>query len=167
LGSFWTLRAAIKYMRNQNYGRVVNTSSGTAAFGIKNMFSYIVGKSAILGMTRSAALDNDDKNIRVNAICPVALTTMDPQYWEAFPSVDKVSAHPRWVAPVSVYLASESCALSGEILSAGFGRWARVFTAKTRGVGVGETVDDVAAVIDQICDISSFDILRSAQEQYS
>ena len=62
-GSLWTMRAALQHMRDQNYGRIINTSSALGAFGAKNSVSYVTAKAGIIGLTKSAALDNDDRDI--------------------------------------------------------------------------------------------------------
>jgi NAD(P)-dependent dehydrogenase (short-subunit alcohol dehydrogenase family) len=118
-------------------------------------------------MSRSAALDNADRDIRINTLCPVARTMIDPDYFDSRPHVDRDSVHPKWVTPIALYLASSDCALNGDTLSAGAGVWARVFTAKTRGVApTGTEVADVAAAFDAISDTTDFRILRSIQDQY-
>lgn len=167
LGSFWTQRAALRQMRKQGYGRILNTSSGAAAFGAPGFFPYIVSKTAILGLSRSAALDNADLDIKINSICPVARTMMDPDHFDSRSHVDKDVVHPKWVTPVAMYLVGDDCKFSGETLSAGVGVWARVFTGKTHGLTpTGLTSADVAEAIDRILDVSEFRVLRSAQAQY-
>ncbi|GAF47482.1 SDR family NAD(P)-dependent oxidoreductase [Rhodococcus wratislaviensis] len=167
LGSFWTQRAALGYMREQNYGRILNTSSGAAAFGAPGFFPYIVSKTAIVGLSRSAALDNADFDVKINSLCPVARTMMDPDHFDSRAHVDKDMVHPKWVTPIAMYLVGEECKFSGETLSAGVGVWARVFTGKTRGVPPnGLSSADVAEVIDDIFDVSEFKVLRSAAAQY-
>jgi hypothetical protein len=52
---------------------------------------------------------------------------------------------PELVAPLVAYLAHESCPVSGEVYTAGFGRFARLFIGSTPGyVQQGATVEDVA-----------------------
>jgi NAD(P)-dependent dehydrogenase (short-subunit alcohol dehydrogenase family) len=166
-GSFWAQRTALAYMREQNYGRILNTSSGAAAFGAPDVFPYLVGKMAVLGLSRSAAIDNQDLDIKINSLLPVARTMIDPSYWDSRPHVDLETVHPKWVAPVALYLVSEGCELSGETLSAGVGVWARVFTGKTHGVEPrGLASSDVADALDEIMNVDEYRILKSAQAQY-
>jgi NAD(P)-dependent dehydrogenase (short-subunit alcohol dehydrogenase family) len=167
LGSFWTQRTALSHMRAQNYGRIVNTSSGAAAFGAPDMFPYIAGKMAVLGLSRSGAIDNQDLDIKINSLCPVARTMMDPDYFDSRPHVDKDVVHPKWVVPAALYLVGAGCELSGEIISAGIGVWARVFTGKTSGVEpTGLTGTDFADALKGVLDVTDFRILKSAQAQY-
>jgi NAD(P)-dependent dehydrogenase (short-subunit alcohol dehydrogenase family) len=165
-GSFWTLRTALRFMREQNYGRVVNTSSAVGAFGYPGSSAYAVAKAGIIGLSKVAALENADRNIKINTILPIAYTPAAKDY------MDKMGRNPdqlhvRRVTPAVLFLAHEDCPVSGEALSAGLGRVARVFTATVRGYSSDQlTCEEVFDHVDQIFDTTEFVILKSSQEQY-
>src|SRR5690349_8545521 len=68
-GSFNTTRAAWPHMVDQNYGRIVMTTS-SGIFGLPTNLSYAMAKSAVIGLTRSLALAGRKQNIKANLISP-------------------------------------------------------------------------------------------------
>ncbi len=74
-GTFLIIRQCIPIMRNQRWGRIVNISSQAGRVGMKDRAVYSASKAAILGMTRSIAMDVAANGITVNAICPGPIET--------------------------------------------------------------------------------------------
>jgi NAD(P)-dependent dehydrogenase (short-subunit alcohol dehydrogenase family) len=150
-GSFNTTRAAWPHMVEQAYGRVVMTTS-SGVFGLPENLSYATAKGAVIGLTRSLSTAGAAHGIRINLIAPAAVTRMagtaagegDPTEGGA----GSTETSPDLVAPMVAFLAHETCPVSGEIYSAGFGRFARIFIASTEGYVHGTphpTIEDVAA----------------------
>jgi NAD(P)-dependent dehydrogenase (short-subunit alcohol dehydrogenase family) len=69
-GVWLNLKRAIKFMLDGDGGSIVNTSSGAGLRGLPFMSAYVASKHAVLGMTRSAAVELGGSGVRVNAICP-------------------------------------------------------------------------------------------------
>ena len=128
-GAFYVTQPAWQLMRDQGYGRIVNTSSGAGIFGNFGQANYGAAKMGLVGFTRVLAVEGAKSNIKVNAIAPVAKTRMTEELLGA--AADKLA--PELVTPVVTYLAHEDCPVSGEVYSVGGGRVARIFIGVTPG----------------------------------
>ncbi|MCP5028348.1 MAG: SDR family NAD(P)-dependent oxidoreductase [Actinomycetia bacterium] len=141
-GAFYVTRPAYEHMSEVGYGRIVNTSSSSGLFGFFGQSAYAAAKMALVGFTKTLAIEGARYGIKVNALAPGALTRMTGDVMgagsetaETLTGEELDSAFgPHHVAPVVAWLAHEDCDLNGEILSAMGGRVGRAFVAVTPGV---------------------------------
>ncbi|GAA3204308.1 SDR family NAD(P)-dependent oxidoreductase [Actinocorallia longicatena] len=148
LGSFTTVRAAWPYFVEQGYGRIVLTTS-SGLLGLPANLSYASAKAGLIGLARSARLAGAPHGIKINLIAPAAMTRM------AGGAADDSAMPSQAVAPMAAYLAHEDCPVSGEIYTAGAGRFARLFIASTEGYLHQDgpaSIEDVAGHWDAIND---------------
>ena len=76
LKGYWLcMKHELLQMRKQGFGSIVNTSSISGLIGRAGDMPYNVSKHGIIGLTRTAALENADMNIRINCVCPGAIQT--------------------------------------------------------------------------------------------
>jgi len=147
-GAFYVTRPAWKVMREQRYGRIVNTCSAAGILGAERMSNYGAAKTGLIGLTRVLAAEGADHNIKVNAIAPIAYTRMLAHSMDSAGRPDDPSAQailddlaaqhlqkldPALVAPVVAFLAHRDCPVSGEIYTVGAGHVARFFIGRTKG----------------------------------
>ena len=164
-GAFNVARPAWRAMRAQGYGRILLASSNSV-LGTPGSVTYPTAKAALIGLTRNLAFEGRKLGIKVNAIMPVALTRLtallpNPELvaWlrENFP--------PERVSPVAAWLVHEDAPCSGEVISAGGGRFARVFFGATRGVSGALTLEAVREASARALDPSDHVIPASTTEE--
>ena len=148
-GAFYVTQPAWQLMRDQGYGRIINTSSGAGIFGNFGQTNYGAAKMGLVGFTRVLAVEGAKNNIKANAIAPVALTRMTEDILG--PLADKLG--PEFITPVVTYLAHEDCEVTGEVYTVGGGHVARVFIGVTPGYTDADlTAESVRDNLDEIRD---------------
>jgi len=149
-GAFYVSQPAFVFMREQGYGRIVNTSSASGLFGNFGQANYGAAKAGLAGLTRVLAIEGAGHGIQVNAIAPIASTRMTEDVLGDFAT--KVS--PGSVSPLVAFLSHEECPVNGHVYSVAGGRIARILVAETRGVVLSENTPEAIrthlALIDEL-----------------
>jgi NAD(P)-dependent dehydrogenase (short-subunit alcohol dehydrogenase family) len=152
MGTVKPTRAVWQIMREQQYGRIVVTTSSTGLYGNFGQSNYGCAKLGLVGLMNSLKLEGAKDNVRVNAVCPVAATRMTANLMT---EEMLATLKPDYVVPAVVFLASEE-APTGAIVSAGAGAFSCAQIVETHGVNLGQavTADSVAAHWAKISDFS-------------
>lgn len=152
-GTIWVTKPAFERMREQGYGRIVNTSSAAGIFGNFGQANYGAAKMGIVGVTRVLAQEGARHNICVNAIAPMARTRMTEELLGGAAEM----LNPALVSPVVGFLCHDSCQLTSKIFSVGGGRVAEIFIGVTKGWhDVGLDMEKVRDHLAEICDREGF-----------
>ena len=164
LGSVYVTQAAWPIMREKSYGRVVMTSSNSGIYGNFGQANYSAAKLAVVGLVNTLRLEGQKYNIHVNAIAPVAGTRMTE---DLMPPEIVAKMKPDLVSPMVAYMCSEQCQHTGEIFAAGAGYFSLIEYREGAGVRLSgqPSVDDVAANIAKITDMSHLKRYRTSSEE--
>jgi NAD(P)-dependent dehydrogenase (short-subunit alcohol dehydrogenase family) len=186
-GAFYVTRPAWKIMREQRYGRVLNTCSAAGILGAERMSNYGAAKTGLLGFTRVLAAEGAEHGIKVNAVAPIAYTRMLTH------SIDSATAQqglennaaeqavlddlvgqylkkldPALVAPVAAFLTHRDCPVSGEVYTVGAGHVSRFFIGRTRGFyNPGLSIEDVRDHLAEIRDETGYTVPGGPADEMS
>lgn len=130
-GAFSCARAAWAPMSEQRQGHILLTTSGAGMHGNFGQSNYAAAKGAIIGLTRSLALEGASRNIRVNAIAPMALTGMTEKVFDA---ELRAALKPEHVSPVALALVHPSSTETGAIIETGGGWVSKMRWERSKGV---------------------------------
>ena len=163
MGTVKPAKAVWQIMRDQQYGRIVVTTSSTGLYGNFGQTNYGAAKLGIVGFMNTLKLEGAKDNIKVNAISPVAATRMTENL---MPPAMNAMLKPEYVTPGVVYLASDD-APTGMILTAGAGVFSAAQMVETDGInlGHGATAETVAEYWGKIADFSTAKHYTMGNEQ--
>lgn len=133
-GAFRVTHAAWPHLRQQNYGRVIFTSSASGLYGNYGQTNYAAAKMALWGFSTSLALEGLSKNILVNTIAPIAASRMTESM---LPPEVKEQLRPELVSPLVGWLAHETCTETGRLFEAGGGFFAQARVERASGASLG------------------------------
>ncbi len=116
-GVFYAMKAVLPHFLSKKSGSIVNLASVAGILGFANYVAYDASKHAVIGMTKTAALEFAKHGIRINAVCPAftstpmmdsALMNDDSNYFEALQNAIPMRrfAQPDEIAKAIVYAAS-------------------------------------------------------------
>ena len=151
-GAFHVTQPAFRAMKDQGYGRIVFVSSNAGILGNFGQTNYGAAKMGLVGLCKVLALEGAKYGIGCNVLAPIARTRMTEELLGALAE----AIDPQCVTPLVTWLVSKQCQETGQIWSAGGGRFAHMFVGLTQGWYAGRsatpTPEAVRDHVDEIRD---------------
>ncbi|MEM8560648.1 MAG: SDR family NAD(P)-dependent oxidoreductase [Pseudomonadota bacterium] len=119
-------QAVIPHMLKAGYGRIVNVASGVGIFGAAKQSAFAATTAAIIGFTKSLGLELKDNNIGVNALAPYSAMNGKE-------TALSLASEQATTSSALAFLSHSDCELTGQVISAGCGRVARIFSSTVSG----------------------------------
>ncbi|MBF0308632.1 MAG: SDR family oxidoreductase [Magnetococcales bacterium] len=124
LGTFQMMQLATRFMMRRKAGCIINLTSIMGIEGAEGLSAYAATKSAVIGLTRSAAKELAPLNIRVNAVAPGFIATDMTEHLSAADREKRLNSirmrragTPEEVAELILFLASEKARyISGQVI---------------------------------------------------
>jgi NAD(P)-dependent dehydrogenase (short-subunit alcohol dehydrogenase family) len=164
MGSVNCTKAVWDIMREQNYGRIVMTTSSSGMYGNFGQSNYGAAKMAVLGFMNTLVLEGGKNNIHINALAPTAGTRMTE---DLMPPPVLAMLTPEAVTAGALVLCDEN-APTRTILCAGAGGYATASMYETDGIFVPadkQNPDEIRANWNQLADVSDHKALESVAKQ--
>jgi len=156
-GSAYVTWHAWPIMYEQNYGRVIFTSSVSGILGSFGQANYGAAKMGMVGLMNNLSREGASHNIHTNCLSPGAATRMTASVPGSDIDLDNVDEanSPGLVSPAVLYMAGED-APNGRIIQAARGRFASDMVYANTGVDLGSsaTAEDFKAAADDVLDMS-------------
>ncbi len=150
MGSVHCTHAVWNRMRDQNYGRIVMTTSSSGLYGNFGQANYGAAKMALVGLMQTLAQEGERNGVHVNCLAPTAATAMTEGLLEQ-QTLDMLS--PTSVSPALVALVAEN-APNRTILMAGAGSVEQANITMTHGIYLDESERSANVLLDRFEDIA-------------
>ncbi len=162
-GSANCSRAVWNQMKEQNYGRILMTTSTSGIYGNFGQANYGAAKFGLVGLMNTLCIEGAKNNIQVNCLSPTAATRMTEDVLTE-DMLDRLN--PKFVTPAAVFLVSNG-APNRTVMFAGAGSYTTLQVSESAGLHLPEderTADNIAANFDAISDMSNPDVFQSGTE---
>ncbi|MEE8398017.1 MAG: SDR family NAD(P)-dependent oxidoreductase, partial [Desulfobacterales bacterium] len=167
-GAFCVTQPAVKAMRENEYGRIVLTSSMSGLYGNFGQVNYSSAKMGLVGMMNTVKLETAKYDIKINTIAPNAFSRMTE---DVFPPAMAEKMRPQFNTPMALYLCSEEMQESGQTIVMGAGWYGRTALVISPGACIGDASRDIAVEEirdnwDKITDMGEAEVAESGNDAF-
>jgi NAD(P)-dependent dehydrogenase (short-subunit alcohol dehydrogenase family) len=158
-GAFYLTQSAFRSMKENNYGRIVNTASGAGLYGNFGQTNYASAKMGLVGLMHSVHTEGAKYNIKCNTIASIAASRLTE---DVLPPEIFEKLKPEFVTPLVMYLVSDVNQDSAMIFNCAAGWFSRTAIMCGEGVTIGDGTGEITTeqIRDQWKDIIRLDDMK-------
>ncbi len=155
-GAYNVTKPAFRVMKEKGYGRIIMTTSAAGLYGNFGQTNYSAAKMALVGLMNSLKIEGAKYDIKVNTVAPLAASRLTE---DIMPEDLFKKMKPEFVSPMTLFLCSEECPVSGNIYNVGMGFFNRAAMVTGGGtvVGDGKTAPLPEELMAKLADITTMD----------